>query len=149
MLRTLTLNDRLNLRIIFYRKNSMKKMFLLFSHKLTTVQMDDAKESLGVETFVELCATLQEEWSNVPAEFESLDTYFLRTKIYLLTAIKKVDIVLVQGDFGATCMMVSFVKSLGGVAVYATSKRDVSEKTVAGKVVKTSVFEHVRFREYK
>jgi len=44
--------------------------------------------------------------------------------------------------------MASFVKSLGGVAVYATTKRDVIEKEIDGKIVKTSVFEHVRFRRF-
>jgi len=34
------------------------------------------------------------------------------------------------------------------VAVYATTKRDVIEKEIDGKIVKTSVFEHVRFRRF-
>jgi len=32
----------------------MKKMFLIFSHKLTPAQIEDAKKSLGIDEFVEL-----------------------------------------------------------------------------------------------
>jgi hypothetical protein len=34
-------------------------------------------------------------------------------------------------------------------AVYATTERKIVEKKVDGKVVKTSVFEHVMFKEYR
>lgn len=127
----------------------MKTMILLFSHTLSEVQKEDAKESLGVERFLKLSDILQKDWSCVPTKPKSLKVHLSPMKEYLLKSVNKGDIVLIQGDFGATCMMVSFVKSLGGVAVYATSKRDVSEKIIAGKVLKTSVFEHVRFREYQ
>jgi len=36
----------------------MKKLFLLFSHTLNAIQLEDAKNTLGVEAFVELlCET--------------------------------------------------------------------------------------------
>ena len=54
---------------------------------------------------------------------------------------------MVQGDFGATCAIASFVNSLKGVAVYATTKRNVMEER-DGKIIKTSIFEHVRFRKF-
>jgi len=34
------------------------------------------------------------------------------------------------------------------VAVYATTKRNVVEKEIDGKIVKTSIFEHIRFRKF-
>jgi len=40
------------------------------------------------------------------------------------------------------------VKSITGIAVYATTKRNVEERELDGKIVKTSVFEHVRFRRF-
>ena len=43
----------------------MKKMFLLFSHKLTEIQREDAIKSLNIETFVSLPEKLQNYWSNV------------------------------------------------------------------------------------
>ncbi|SFV63254.1 Uncharacterized protein MJ1673 [hydrothermal vent metagenome] len=126
----------------------MKKMILLFSHKLTAEQIADAKASLGVEEFVALDNDLQNIWSNIPASLENLSDYLQPIRDFLTADIQKGDVALVQGDFGATCAIASFVKSLGGVAVYATTKRDVVEKEIDGKIVKTSVFEHVRFREF-
>ena len=123
-------------------------MFLLFSHVLTSEQLKDAKDSLGVEEFVSLPNELQELWSNVPATLETISDYLQPIRDFLIEELKNDDIVLIHGDFGATCATVSIVNSLGGVAVYATTKRDVVEKEVDGKIIKTSFFEHVRFRRY-
>ena len=126
----------------------MKKMILLFSHNLTDEQKSDARALFGIEQFIVLPNDLQTLWSNIPATLEDLSEYLQQIKDFLTENINKNDVVLVQGDFGATCSMAFFVKSLGGVAVYATTKRDVVEKEIDGKIVKTSVFEHVRFRVF-
>jgi len=127
----------------------MPKMFLLFSHKLTEQQIADAKESLGVEGFVRLPPKLQELWSDVPPDITDLALYLQPIQQWLKEQVQSEDFVLVQGDFGATCKFVTFVKEQGAKAVYATTKRNVEERLLDGKVVKTSVFEHIRFREYK
>lgn len=126
----------------------MKKMILLFSHKITPPQIADAHNSFGVEKFIALDDNLQQIWSNIPADLEDLVEYLKPIRDFLIKQIEVDDVVLIQGDFGATCAMASFVKSIGGVAVYATTKRDVVEKEIDGKIVKTSVFEHVRFRRF-
>ena len=126
----------------------MKKMILLFSHNLTDEQKSDARASFGVEQFVVLPDDLQTIWSNIPADLEDLNEYLQPIQKFLTDNIQKGDIALVQGDFGATCSIAYFVKSIEGVAVYATTKRDVVEKEIDGKIVKTSVFEHVRFRMF-
>ena len=126
----------------------MKKLILLFSHKLTPQQKQDAKTSFEIEEFILLPNNLQTIWSAVPADLEDLSDYLQPIRDYLMNEIQKDDVVLIQGDFGATCAISSFVKSIGGVAIYATTKRDVVEKEIDGKIVKTSVFEHVRFREF-
>ena len=126
----------------------MSKLFLLFSHNLTATQEADAKATLGVTSFVTLPTELQKLWSNVPSGLESLEAYLEDMRVYLHQELKQGDVVLVQGDFGATCSMVRFVKGLGAKAVYATTTRDVVEKVIDDKIVKTSVFKHVRFRVY-
>jgi len=126
----------------------MKKLFLFFSHKLTIAQEEDARKCLGVERFVSLPTELQDLWSNVPSELESVDDYLIPLKEYCIAEVKTDDVVLVQGDFGATCHLVQHVQSLGAKAVYATTKRDVVEVESGDKIIKKSVFEHVRFREY-
>ena len=126
----------------------MKKLILLFSHRLTPEQRDDATDNLGVGEFVSLDGELQRVWSNVPPSLESLDEYLKPIKDFVSSNLNRDDVVLVQGDFGATYAMVSFVNSMGGVAVYATTKRDVVEEESKGEIVKTSIFKHIRFREY-
>ena len=126
----------------------MKKLFLLFSHTLTASQELDAKESLEVEEFVQLPEDLQQLWSNIPPDIKELDAYLESLKSYIRKHGNKGDVFLIQGDFGGCYEMVNFIKSLGFVAVHSTTKRDVVEKTVNGKVEKFSRFEHVIFRLY-
>jgi hypothetical protein len=126
----------------------MKKLFLLFSHSLTPAQEKDAKESMQIEEFIKLPDDLQKLWSNIPPELTTLDNYLLPLKGYISNESTKDDVVLIQGDFGACYEMVNFVKSLGLEAVHSTTKRDVVEKIVNGKVEKFSRFEHVIFRKY-
>lgn len=126
----------------------MKKMFLLFSHTLTSEQKEDAQGSLGVEEFVTLPSDLQGLWSNVPATLDDLSDYLEPLQSYFKNNLQTDDVVLVQGDFGATFTMVNELKSLGARVVHATTQRDVVEKTVDNKIIKTSVFKHVRFRSY-
>ncbi|MDQ1245539.1 MAG: hypothetical protein QG565_1880 [Campylobacterota bacterium] len=125
------------------------KLHLLFNHTLTVEQASDAKASLLCEKFVSLPQELQELWSSVPPDLKSLKEYLNPIKEYLGATVKKDDFVLVQGDFGATYMMVNFVKSLGAKPIYATTSRDVVEVREGDKVIKKSIFKHERFREYE
>ena len=122
------------------------KMYLLFSHKLTDAQIEDAKK-LGVDEFVYLPADLQRKFSNVPPELESIKEYAKDFEKFLENA-KSGDYVLIQVDFGLTCHMVNFSKSKGLIPVYATTKRISKDVKKDSKVVKISEFEHIRFRKY-
>jgi len=126
----------------------MPKMFLLFSHTLTQEQKEDAKNSLGVGEFIKLPPSLQELWSNIPPDIKDITSYLEPIKAWLKENIQIGDYALVQGDFGATCKIATFVKEQGAKAVYATTKRNVEEKLLDGKVIKTSVFKHIIFREF-
>jgi len=127
-------------------KNDTKKMVLLFSHRLTMEQRDDAINRFGIQEFVSLNEKFQYLWSNVPADVETLDEYLEPIKSFLKDTLNQDDVVLIQGDFGATCHMAQFVKEIGAVGVYATTVRDVVEKQEGGVIIKTSIFKHVRFR---
>lgn len=126
----------------------MKKMFLLFSHTLTAEQEQDAKDSFGVEEFINLPIELQTLWSNIPPELTELSDYLSPLKEYISNEAKKGDVFLIQGDFGGCYEMVNYVKALGFRAFHSTTTRNVVEKESDGKIVKTSVFEHVIFRQF-
>jgi hypothetical protein len=122
------------------------KMYLLFSHKLTDAQIEDAKK-LGVDKFIYLPEDLQRKFSNIPPELESVKEYAKDFERFLENA-KSGDYVLIQGDFGLTCHLVNFAKSKGLIPVYATTKRISKDIKKDGKVVKISEFKHIRVRKY-
>ena len=124
------------------------KLFLLFSHKLTDEQIKDAKENLGVNKFVYLPEDLQYKFSNVPPEIENIKDYSKDFKEFLANNAKKQDFVLIQGDFGIVFQMVEFCKENNLKAIYSTTKRVVKEQVINGKIIKTSEFRHIRFRNY-
>jgi hypothetical protein len=123
-------------------------MFLLFSHKLTDEQINDAKKSLGVNEFIYLPQELQDLWSKIPANIDSLNQYLTPLKTYLKHNANKNDYVLIQGDFGAVYEMVNFAKSINLVPIYATTKRETKEQKQQDRIVKTSIFKHIRYRKY-
>ena len=128
----------------------MKTLHLLFNHTLTEAQKVDAMKTWGIKMFKPLPDRLQELWSHVPADIDTdeMGSYLYEVYLYLTTTVQEGDVVLIQGDFGATCMMVSLVCKLGAIPVYATTVRRAVETKQGDRVLKTSVFEHVRFREY-
>ena len=128
----------------------MKKIALLFSHQLTETQKEELHDSWDVDEFIALPKQLQQTWSNMSPDIESVNTLLEPIKTFISHTLEKGDIVLIQGDFGAVYSMVNFAKSLELIPVYATTKRRVSEyKNEEGEMVKKSIFEHRRFRKYE
>ena len=123
----------------------MKTMYILMSHKMTEQQKEDAKKTLDVHNFVVLPT---EVWSQIPAETKSVESSLLQLKAQLIAQSKRADILLVQGDYGATFNMVQFTKEIGLIPVYATSRRNVFEVVDGEKVTTVREFRHVRFRKY-
>jgi len=123
------------------------KFYMLFNHTLTIEQEQDAREHFGVHTFIAMPDAIKKIWSGIPAEEESLHSRLEPVWKYLERLVAD-DIVLIQGDFGASYLAVEYVKEKHAIAVYATTKRHAREKRVGSKMVKTSVFEHVRYRIY-
>lgn len=127
----------------------MKKMILLFSHRLTQEQKDEAQSRLNVDQFVSLPKDLQAIWSNISPDIASLKEPLESIKEFLVTNASKRDIVLVQGDFGAVYTMVTFCKERDLTTVYATTLRQVNEFIKDNESVKHSIFKFRRFREYE
>jgi hypothetical protein len=124
-------------------------LFLLFNHRLTSVQEADALASLGVGRIVAPPEAIQHLWSAVPPEAESLGEYLAPVVAWLAAEARPGDFVLIQGEFGATCTMVKESLHLGLVPVYSTTRRDALEEHDAdGRVHVRHTFSHVRYRRY-
>lgn len=123
----------------------MKKMFVLINHNLTQEQKSQALKVFGVEDIINIA---DDTWSNISPSDENI-LYVLNTyKKELMLEAEAGDILLVQGDFGATYNMINFAKNIGIKTIYATTKRIVQELAIDGKLVTRREFKHEKFREY-
>lgn len=126
----------------------VKNMLLLFSHHLTNEQEKDARENLGVGEFISLPPELQQKWSNIPPELESLREYLKDIFEWIDKVAGKGDFVLVEGEFGATYSVVSYCIDKDLIPIYSTTERKVIEEAANDGVKTQRVFKHVRFRQY-
>jgi hypothetical protein len=124
-------------------------LILLFNHRLTAGQEDDARKSLGVSRVLEPPEELQECWANVPPSLAEISAYLEPVKQWLAVHAAPGDYLLIQGDFGATYLMVNFAFENGFVPIYSTSEREATEELQAdGSLKLTHRFQHRRFRKY-
>jgi len=121
-------------------------MFILISHNLTPEQEEDAKRDRQVDEFIYVKNSI---WQNIPPENEKISNLLNEIKESILKDAKKGDLLLVQGDFGATYIMVNFAFQNGLVPIYATSKREVVEIKKDENITTIRKFRHIRFREYE
>jgi len=127
----------------------MKKMILLFSHKLSETQILEAKKSLGVDSFIYLPTHLQNIWSNISPIAPSIITLIDPIKKFIVENSSQGDIILIQGDFGVSYNLVNFALKNRYIPVYATTQRLVTQYEKDGQIIKKSTFEFGRFRQYE
>lgn len=126
-----------------------RALILLFNHQLTPDQERDARENLGVMRVVEPPEALRELWSNVPPDLPELGPYLEPIKDWLTSHATHGDFVLIQGDFGATCLIVAFAFEKDLVPIYSTTHREATEGLQPdGSLKLTHRFSHKRFRQY-
>lgn len=128
----------------------MTKMFLIFSHRLTGDQVEEAKKNFNVTEFVYLPEDLQYIWSNVPPDGKLDKGYLDVIKNFLLLNSKENDYVLVQGEYGATYLMVKWCFENNLIPIYSTTKRVYEfTKNDNGTIENKHTFKHVNFRLYE
>ena len=126
-----------------------KNLFLLFSHTLTPEQLADARASLGVKHVFGMSRELKSIWQQIPPEVHGVDSLIEPLKKWLSEKSRQGDVVLVQGDFGATWLMVNYAFSIGLIPIYSTTEREASESLQPDGSIKTRhIFRHNRFRIY-
>lgn len=125
------------------------QLILLFNHELTPDQWADACAALGVSRFIEPPETCRELWRSVPPDLPALTEFLRPVREWLRSVASPGDHVLIQGDFGATYLMVRYASALGLTPVYATTERQAREEVNHdGSVTLTHRFRHRRFRVY-
>jgi len=128
----------------------MKKIALLFSHKLTPNQKEDIDKRLNAKDIYNLPKNLQQLWSQVPTQQDlDFNHYLADIQNFLKENLSQNDFVLIQGDFGATYSMINFCKREGFIPIYSVNKRIAKETIEDGIVKKYAEFKHEFFREYK
>lgn len=127
----------------------MSAMFLLFNHSITPLQEEDACRSLHVGRIVESPPVVKAIWSQIPADLSTLSTYLDPVRQWLLREAAGGDFILIQGDFGATFLMVEFARQNALVPLYSTTERTAVENHLEdGSVQLEHHFRHIRYRRY-
>ncbi len=127
----------------------MPTFFLFFNHRFTPAQEAAAREELGVCRFVPLPPELQKQWSQIPPNLPVLSDYLAPLRHWLASHATPGDYVLIQGDFGATYLMVQFALQHNLIPLYATTRREaLEEHQTDGSVKMVHRFRHEIFRKY-
>lgn len=126
-----------------------KRMLLIFSHQLTDRQRQEAIERFKISKFIKLDSDLFNKWANIPPDLENLKEYLGDIVKWIDHNGKHGDYSLVQGDFGATMLIVDYCFSKGITPIYAATQRKVIEEKSGERIKLSREFEHVTFREYQ
>ncbi len=127
----------------------MPTLFLIFNHHFTPAQQIDARQQLGLEQIVNPPSELQRLWSQIPPELAKLIPYLEPLQTWLRSQAQPGDYVLIQGDFGATYLMVDFALQHNLIPIYATTSRQAMEEHLPdGSVKLVHRFQHQMFRRY-
>ncbi len=127
----------------------MPDLFLLFSHTITPIQEEQAYMELGVGSIIEPPLEIRKIWSAIPPADDALMPFLPPVFSWLEQNAESGDFVLIQGDFGATYLLVRHALTRGYIPVYSTTEREAVETRLEdeGRQV-THTFRHVFFRRY-
>lgn len=124
-------------------------LFLIFNHTFTEAQKADALASLGVVRIVRPPEHVQEVWGQIPPDLAAISDYLAPVREWLVKVARPGDHVLIQGDFGACCLLVQLAFEMGLIPVYSTTRREAVETRQPDGTVKTvHHFKHRIFRRF-
>jgi hypothetical protein len=122
--------------------------YCLLNHVLTANQIGELENNFGVERIIYPEPELSAAWGNIPTE-KTLTTGHLLPFSRWLSAATNGDVVVLQGEAGATFALVDFCLSRGLVPLHSVTRRIAQESREGEKVLRSHVFEHVCFRRYR
>lgn len=126
----------------------LNNAYCLLNHDLTQKQTTELKEKFKVENIIYPSEELSKMWSQVPAA-EEFDMNIIKSVVSWLSAAQSGDVLIVQGEFGSTFMIVEYALKRNLIPVHAVTKRVACEQRNGEIVSRQYVFEHVCFRKYK
>lgn len=126
----------------------MKTAFCLINHQLTENQITELREKYSVSNIKYPEPALSQVWAQIPAT-QHLDMKPINSVIEWLADAKAGDLVIIQGEYGSTFLLVDYAMKNKLVPLHAVSKRIAKEIRVGEQVQKQNVFEHVCFRVYE
>jgi len=126
----------------------MTGIYCLLNHELTSKQKEELFPEYGANNIIYPPAAVSALWAGIPTDKELTKVHFEPFTAWLRDA-KPGDVLILQGEFGATFALTDFALQKGLIPVCAVSKR-VSREIREGEVVrKTNDFEHICFRRYR
>ena len=127
-----------------------KKAIFLVSHAPTLEQKEQLKEKWGINNLIIPPEEIQKIWASIPPDISSVNQWIEPIINWLSDVCSSGDIIVVQGDYGATFIVVNWAKKKGCVPVYATTQRILEEeKKEDGSVIQKRIFKHSCFRKYE
>ena len=130
------------------RRRNMSKAFCLLNHELTQNQIKELKEEFSVLEIVYPPEEISKLWSQIPA-IKNVDKSIINKITNWLLPAENQDVLIVQGDFALTFIIVDFALKKVLVPICATTKRVAKESRQGETVKREYIFEHVCFRKYE
>ncbi len=133
-----------------YTTDAAKKAIFVISHEPSPEQIQELKTKWNAREIVKMPEDIAARWRSIPPNAESIEKEILPVKKWIDEICKPGDLVIIQGDYGASFMLAGYVKEIGNVPLYATTERKVEENIADdGSVEQRRLFRHVRFRKYE
>jgi hypothetical protein len=132
-----------------YREGCKKKAFVVLSHELTDEQKKELFSIWSVREIVIMPSEVREAWEKISPSVDSLEKELKPVIDWLETCSSPGDVVVVQGEYGATVRVAMRSREIGLIPIYATTGRVLEEnKLPDGSIKVERIFRHVKFRKY-
>lgn len=126
----------------------MPNALCLLNHSLTDLQVEDLKNHWDCRSVIYPPEEISRFWSQIP-ESDITEDLLEPVLDWLDKCARQNDIVIIQGEFGATFALVSRCLEQGLVPVHSVTRRVAEERKEGEAVYRASVFKHIRFRKYR
>ncbi|MDR1491139.1 MAG: hypothetical protein LBT05_00210 [Planctomycetaceae bacterium] len=125
----------------------MSKAYCLLNHALTANQLTELREKFFAAEIIYPPKELALLWSEIPTVSE-LTVGHVAPFVEWLSGAESGTVVVLQGEAGATFMLIDYCLQRRFVPVHAVTKRIARETRNGETIHRDYIFEHVCFRRY-